>query len=125
MRSSTRSPDGVSQENSQIECSIETPFMAVPTVPAGYCSRWQTRPANYKKIQIQQKKGRRQRNRDAISLLTVSLPPELRGHGIRPLNEAIRRLSWWEGRERTDVSQHSKLYVYREIQREWQSLLKS
>jgi len=48
----------------------------------------------------------------------VSLPPGLRGHGIRPLNEAMAI-------KRIDESQRSKLNVYRESHRVWQSLVKS
>jgi hypothetical protein len=58
-------------------------------------------------------------------LLTISLPLELRRSSIRPLNEEIRRLGWWENRESLNEYQRTQLGIYREIQREWQELLKA
>lgn len=54
----------------------------------------------YKNNYVLLKKGRRQRNRIAVSLLTIALPLELRHSSIRPLNEETRRLGWWENKER-------------------------
>jgi len=102
---------------------MKTPFMAVSSIPK--VSRWQQRSSQYKEGHIQQKKGRRHRNRIAISLLTIPLPLELRCSGIRPLNEAIRRLSWWEKRQNMNEDQRTHLGMDREIQREWQNLLKA
>lgn len=75
---------------------MSTPFTAVGSV--SLASRWQKRSSQYKEDHLQQKKGRRQRNRSAISLLTISLPLEFRGSGIRPFNEEVRKLSWWASR---------------------------
>jgi len=69
--------------------------------------------------------GRRQRNRIAIALLTILLPLELRRSSIRPINEEIQRLGWWETREGLNEYQRSQLGIYREIRREWQKLLKA
>lgn len=65
------------------EYHMKTPFTAVSSIPE--VSRWQQRSSRYKKSHIQQKKGRRHRNRIAISSLTIELPLELRSPGIRPL----------------------------------------
>lgn len=67
------------------DCHMNTPFTAVSSIIK--MSRWQERSSCYKNDHIQQKKGRRQRNRIAITLLTISLPLELRSSSIRPLNE--------------------------------------
>lgn len=102
---------------------MKTPFKAVSSISK--IARWQKRPLQYKEDHIQQKKGRRQRNLVAISLLTIPLPPELRRSSIRPLNEAIRKLTWWEKRESINEDQRRHLCAYREIQREWQKLLRA
>lgn len=100
-----------------------TPFTAVPS--ATNMSRWQNRSSHYKNNHVQQKKGRRQRNRIAIALLMIPLPLELRRSSIRPLNGEIRRLDWQEKREALNTQQRTQLDIYRAIQREWQKLLKA
>ena len=126
-REKTRYFDGTlsprSQHSSIKDHYMRTPFTAISSVPEA--SRWQKRSSQYKDDHVQQKKGRRQRNRIAISLLTIPLPPELRCSGIRPLNEEIRRLDWWERRESLNEHQQTHLGIYREIQREWRKLLKA
>ena len=102
---------------------MRTPFTAISSVLQA--SRWQKRSSQYKDDHIQPKKGRRQRNRIAINLLTLPLSPELRCFGIRPLNEEIRRLDWWERMGNLNEHQRTHLGIYREIQREWQKLLKT
>jgi len=102
---------------------MNTPFTAVSSIIK--MSRWQKRSSYYKNDHVQQKKGRRQRNRIAITLLTISLPLELRRSNIRPLNKEIRRLGWWENRESLNEYQRTQLGIYREIQRQWQELLKT
>lgn len=102
---------------------MHTPFTAVPS--ATNMSRWQKRSSHYKSNHVQQKKGRRQRNRIAIALLTISLPLELRRSSIRPLNGEIRRLDWQEKREALNTQQRTQLDIYRAIQREWRKLLKA
>jgi len=59
--------------------------------------------------------SRRQRNRIAITLLTISLPLELRCSSIRLLNEEIRRLGCRENRESLNEHQQTQLGIYREI----------
>lgn len=111
------------QRNPNHDYSMYTPFTAVPS--ATTISRWQNRSSHYKTEHVQQKKGRRQRNRIAIALLTISLPLELRRSSIRPLNGEIRRLDWQEKREALNTQQRTQLDIYRAIQREWQKLLKA
>jgi len=111
------------QQSSNHEYHMNTPFTTISSIIK--MSRWQKRSSCYKNDHVQQKKGRRQRNRIAISLLTISLPLELRRSRIRPLNEEIRRLGWRENRESLNEYQRTQLGIYREIQREWQELLKA
>jgi hypothetical protein len=111
------------QQSSDHEYHMNTPFTTISSIIK--MSRWQKRSSCYKNDHVQQKKGRRQRNRIAITLLTISLPPELRRSSIRPLNEEIRRLGWWENRESLNEYQRTQLGLYREIQKEWQELLKA
>jgi len=123
----TRCPHGdveiTIQHSSGHEYYVNTPFTALASNSKG--SRWQERSSYYKNNHVLLKKARRQRNRIAISLLTIALPLELRHSSIRPLNEEIRRLGWWENREGLDESQRTQLDIYREIQREWQKLIKA
>lgn len=102
---------------------MHTPFTVVSSIPK--VSRWQKRSSRYKDDHVKQKKIRRQRNRIAITLLTFPLPLELRCSSIRPLNEEIRRLGWWEKREGLNECQRVQLGIYLEVQREWQKLLKA
>jgi hypothetical protein len=111
------------QQSSDHEYHMNTPFTTIS--PIIKMSRWRKRSSCYKNDHVQQKKGRRQRNRIAITLLTISLPLELRRSSIRPLNEEIRRLGWRENRESLNEYQRTQLGIYREIQREWQELLKA
>jgi hypothetical protein len=111
------------QRSSVHEYHMNTPFTTISSIIK--MSRWQKRSSCYKNDHVQQKKGRRQRNRIAITLLTISLPLELRRSSIRPLNEEIRRLGWRENRESLNEYQRTQLGIYREIQREWQELLKA
>jgi len=126
-REETKYIDGglspLSQHSPINDHHMRTPFTAIPSVPQA--SRWQKRSSQYKDDHVQQKKGRRQRNRIAIVLLTIPLPIALRCPGIRPLNEEIRRLEWWEGRGSLTENQQTQLGIYRETQREWQKLLKA
>lgn len=80
------------QQSSDHEYHMNAPFTTISSIIR--MSRWQKRSSCYKNDHVQQKKGRRQRNRIAITLLTISLPMELRRSSIRPLNEEIRRLGW-------------------------------
>ena len=111
------------QQSSDHEYHMNTPFTTISSMFK--MSRWQKRSSCYKNDHVQQKKGPRNRNRIAITLLTISLPPELRRSSIRPLNEEIRRLGWRENRESLNEYQRTQLGMYREIQREWQELLKA
>ena len=111
------------QQSSDHEYHMNTPFTTISSITK--MSRWQKRSSCYKNDHVQQKKGPRNRNRIAITLLTISLPLELRRSSIRPLNEEIRRLGWWENRESLNEFQRTQLGIYREIQREWQELLKA
>jgi len=111
------------QHSSDYEYHMNTPFTTISSVIK--VSRWQKRSSCHKSDHVQQKKGRRQRNRIAITLLTISLPTELRRSRIHPLNEEIRRLGWWENRESLNEHQRTQLGIYREIQREWQELVKA
>jgi len=113
----------VTQRSSERDYHMNTPFTAVPS--ASPMSRWQNRSSYYKSNHVHQKKGRRQRNRIAIALLTISLPLELRRSSIRPLNGEIRRLDWREKRDALNTQQRTQLDTYREIQSEWQKLLKA
>jgi len=116
--------DGIAtQYSSDHDYHMDTPFTAVPSIIK--TSRWQKRSSYYKSDHVQQKKGRRERNRVAIALLTVSLPLELRRSSIRPTNGEIRRLDWQEKREALNTQQRTQLDIYRAIQREWQKLLKA
>ena len=116
--------DGIAtQYSSDHDYRMHTPFTAVPS--ANNMSRWQKRSSHYKSDHVEQKKGRRQRNRIAIALLATSLPLELRRSSIRPLNGEIRRLDWQEKREALNTQQRTQLDIYRAIQREWQKLLKA
>jgi len=92
---------------------MNTPFKTISSIIK--MSRWQKRFSCYKSDHLQQKKGRRQRNRIAISLLTISLLLELRRSSIRPLNEELHRLGWWENRESLNEYQQTQLGIYREI----------
>jgi hypothetical protein len=122
-RCSDRDVSIVSQRNSGDTCHVETTFTAVSSLLT--VSRWKNRLSQYKEDHVQQKKGRRERNRVAIGLLTIPLPLELRRSGIRPLNEAIRKLSWREKRDTITEDQRAQLGIYREIQGEWQKLLRA
>jgi len=110
-------------QSSDHEYHMNTPLTTIS--PIIKMSRWQKRSSCYKSDHVQQKKGRRQRNRIAICLLTIALPLELRHSSIRPLDEEIRRLGWWENRARLNESQRTQLERYRAIQRERQKLLKA
>jgi len=109
--------------SSGYDYDMNTPFTTVPSIIKIF--RWRKRFSFYGNDHVQQKKGRRQRNSIAITLLKISLPLELRRSTIRPLNEEIRRLGWWENRESLNECQRTQLGVYREIQREWQESLKA
>ena len=113
----------IATRSSNHDYRMYTPFTAVPS--ATNVSRWQNRSSHYKTDHVQQKKGRRQRNRIAIALLMIPLPLELRRSSIRPLNGEIRRLDWQEKREALNTQQRTQLDIYRAIQREWQKLLKA
>ena len=78
------------RHSSDYECHMNTPFTTISSIIK--ISRWQKRSSCYMTDHVQQKKGRRQRNRIAITLLTISLPLELRRSSMRPLNEEIRSL---------------------------------